>query len=373
MLQCRFQKIVTVLIVFIVATSSIRVQAKQNEEVKIEVCFVLDTTGSMGNLIRGAKQKIWSIANHIVVSTKAGLDPEAAVDVQFSLVGYRDRGDQYITRLTDLNPDIDVIYNELQSYQAQGGGDGPESVNQALYDAVHRITWSSGEAELDPTVKVLFLVGDYPPHMDYEEQQYPETVRQAVDKGIVVNAIQAGNHGPTLPIWKEIATLGGGLYSQIGQSGDMQTIATHYDQDLVALNSKLGQTFLPYGSREQQEASRRKRVESEMMSEHQIADRTSFYARQNRLLAAGDLIDDLDAGLIELSSLNDDTLPIKMRSMTAQERLKFIDSQRQRRTAYQRVILDLAEARESEITKKRSRSSLDNKVIEQINSLLLKQ
>ena len=32
----------------------------------IEVCFVLDTTGSMGGLIKGAKQKIWSIANDII-------------------------------------------------------------------------------------------------------------------------------------------------------------------------------------------------------------------------------------------------------------------------------------------------------------------
>jgi hypothetical protein len=32
----------------------------------IEVAFVLDTTGSMGDLIAGAKQKIWSIANTIV-------------------------------------------------------------------------------------------------------------------------------------------------------------------------------------------------------------------------------------------------------------------------------------------------------------------
>ena len=32
----------------------------------IEVCFVLDTTGSMGGLIEGAKQKIWSIANEMI-------------------------------------------------------------------------------------------------------------------------------------------------------------------------------------------------------------------------------------------------------------------------------------------------------------------
>ncbi|MEP7030249.1 MAG: hypothetical protein ABI830_04880, partial [Pseudolabrys sp.] len=32
----------------------------------VEVAFVLDTTGSMGGLIEGAKRKIWSIATAIV-------------------------------------------------------------------------------------------------------------------------------------------------------------------------------------------------------------------------------------------------------------------------------------------------------------------
>ena len=43
-------------------------KAKKNakkERETIEVCFVLDTTGSMGGLIEGAKQKIWSIASKI--------------------------------------------------------------------------------------------------------------------------------------------------------------------------------------------------------------------------------------------------------------------------------------------------------------------
>jgi len=34
----------------------------------IEVCFVLDTTGSMTGLIEGAKAKIWSIANQLIAA-----------------------------------------------------------------------------------------------------------------------------------------------------------------------------------------------------------------------------------------------------------------------------------------------------------------
>src|ERR1043165_5105833 len=92
---------------------------------RIEVCFVLDTTGSMTGLIEGAKQKIWSIANEI---TSARPTP----DIRIGLIGYRDRGDEYVTKVFDLTNDIDAVYGNSQSFRADGGGDTPESVNEAL-------------------------------------------------------------------------------------------------------------------------------------------------------------------------------------------------------------------------------------------------
>ena len=59
---------------------------------RVEVAFVLDTTGSMSGLLEGAKAKIWDIANVIVSA-------EPTPDVRFGLVGYRDRGDTYITQV----------------------------------------------------------------------------------------------------------------------------------------------------------------------------------------------------------------------------------------------------------------------------------
>ncbi len=56
---------------------------------RLEVCFVLDTTGSMSGLIEGAKQKIWSIANEMI---SAKPTPE----IRLGLIGYRDRGDDYV-------------------------------------------------------------------------------------------------------------------------------------------------------------------------------------------------------------------------------------------------------------------------------------
>ena len=54
---------------------------------------------------------------------------------------YRDRKDAYVTKTYDLSEDIDDIYAKLMKFQAQGGGDTPESVNQAIHEAVTKMKW----------------------------------------------------------------------------------------------------------------------------------------------------------------------------------------------------------------------------------------
>jgi len=154
----------------------------------IEVCFVLDTTGSMSGLIQGAKDKIWSIANELVMS-------KPSPTLQFGLVGYRDRGDAYITKVSDLSDDLDSIHTKLMAFSADGGGDGPESVNQSLHEAVTKMSWSKD----DEVLKIIFLVGDAPPHMDYDEVQYPEICELAMKKDLVINTIQCGTMSSTTP------------------------------------------------------------------------------------------------------------------------------------------------------------------------------
>ena len=139
---------------------------------KIDVVFVLDTTGSMAGLIHAAKEKIWSIA-----TTMASAQP--APEIRMGLVAYRDRGDAYVTQVVDLSTDIDSMYAKLMDLQAAGGGDGPESVNEALAQAVGAESWSQD----DSTYKVIFLVGDAPPHMDYQDDvKYPQTVAARREK-----------------------------------------------------------------------------------------------------------------------------------------------------------------------------------------------
>ncbi len=222
-------------------------QAVKDERPKIEVVFVLDTTGSMSGLIAAAKDKVWAIAN-----TLATADP--APEIKLGLVGYRDRGDAYVTTVTDLTDDLDAVYAELTKFQADGGGDGPESVNQALHEAVTKIGWS-GDGQ---TLRVIYLVGDAPPHMDYENDVlYPAICEAAVKREILINAIQCGSMGGTAEVWQEIAKRAEGQYFQIAADGGRVVAATPFDAKLAELAGKLDATRCYYGTaavREQQEA-----------------------------------------------------------------------------------------------------------------------
>ncbi len=180
---------------------------------QLEVVFVLDTTGSMSGLIKSAKERIWSIA-----SALATVQPTP--EIRMGLVAYRDRGDRYITHVTQLDDDLDAVYRDLIGLAAKGGGDTPESVNQALHEAVTGTGWSEG----DKVLKLIFLVGDAPPKMTYNDDvKFTETCRIATDQGVVINTIQCGNMTQTTRFWRQIAELGLGRMFQVSQSGQARS------------------------------------------------------------------------------------------------------------------------------------------------------
>ncbi len=336
-------------------------QTKSNN-IDVEVCFVLDTTGSMSGLIDGAKRSIWSIAKNIV-----NLMPKP--NVKFCLLGYRDRGDVYITKLTDLDPDIENIYAALKTFQAQGGGDAPESVNQALYESVNHVSWSS-----EPNVlKIIFLVGDAPPHMDYpEEVQYPGTVLQAMKKGITISTIQCGNMQSTTSIWKKIANSGQGVYSKLIQSGNVKVIRTPMDQDFAALNIKLGLTIIPYGISSRQENVIQRQLDIQSDSQSIIADRLSFYSQAPQTKKQTyDLVSDIANGFVSYDDLKSLNLPKDMQAMTPREQISHIKEHSKYREIYNQVIKKLVEEREEYllIHKNNKGMSFDQEVLNGIKTV----
>jgi hypothetical protein len=48
--------------------------------------------------------------------------------VKIGLVAYRDRGDAYVTKKHGLTGDLDAVFENLNAFRADGGGDTPEHV-----------------------------------------------------------------------------------------------------------------------------------------------------------------------------------------------------------------------------------------------------
>ncbi len=335
-----------------------------NERPKVEVVFVLDTTGSMGGLIQAAKEKIWSIA-----TTMASADP--APEIKMGLVAYRDRGDAYVTKVVDLSEDLDSVYATLMDFQAGGGGDEAESVNQALYEAVHNISWSQ-----DPQAyQVVFLVGDAPPHMDYQNDvKYPVTTAAARKKGIVVNTIQCGDYANTTAQWQQIAQLGSGRYFQVGQAGSAVAVATPFDKKLAELSAKLDETRLYYGSTEEKEKKQRKLEAADKLhagaSDAARARRATYNASKSgetNLFGEGELVDDVASGRIELSTVKQEHLPAPMQAMAPAEQKALIAETAERRAELQSQINALSSERSAYLKKKveeggGAKDSLDDKI-----------
>jgi hypothetical protein len=309
-----------------------------NEPPVVEVVFVLDTTGSMGGLIEAAKEKIWSIATTMASA-------ESAPRIRIGLVAYRDRGDAYVTRVVDLSDDLDSMYATLMDFQAEGGGDGPESVNQALYDAVHGISWSSDEG----SYRAVFLVGDAPPHMDYQDDvKYPQTLLAAVERGIVVNTIQCGNQVATGSDWAQIARMTQGRFFQVEQAGSAVAIATPFDARLAQLSRDLDETRLFYGNSEERLEQRKKEQATKKLhaaaSLESRARRATFNVSASgsaNLLGDRDLAADVASGRVDLAEIEPAHLPAAMQALTVEEQKDLLASTASKRNDLQRQMREL--------------------------------
>ena len=311
----------------------------------MEMVFVLDTTGSMGGLLTGAKERIWGIVNEVMQTSSLS-------SVKVGLVAYRDRGDQYITQVLPLTEDLDKVYSTLMDYAAEGGGDEPENVRRALAEGVAKAGWSRPAPR---HAQILFLVGDAPPH-DYADEADPLTTADlAVKQGIIVNTIQCGGSATTKQVWEAIARRGQGQYFLIPQNGGVQTISTPYDEQLSQLGSRLGGTFLAYGGGagvegENFRAARKDVVDKvELTVATQSAPTAAAERSVNKALNSkayiGDLLQDIENGSIKLESVKTEDLPSELQKLSADERTKEIEKRLAERREIRKQILALSKQR----------------------------
>lgn len=306
----------------------------------IDVVFALDTTGSMGGLLDGAKRTIFSIATQIK-------ETNGNASLRIGLVAYRDVHDDYVTRVYPMTEDIDSIFADMSQLTAGGGGDLPEHVNKALSDAL-AMPWR------DKAAKMIFLVGDAPPAAHGDVPDAEVLSAQAASRQITINTVRCGGNGQTEVSWRQIASLAGGEYSSIAQDGGVREIATPYDAEMAAISRRIDETTVIYGDEGDRARYGRKMGAAAAAPAATAASRADYYAKAKPGKASRDdkdLVGGLVEGKVAMESIEADKLPADLRAMSNEERNAALRAKAEERTKLQAELRTLSKKRTEYLAK----------------------
>lgn len=118
-------------------------------KVGLDIALVIDTTSSMQFVIDDVRTRLSALvgAIHRMVPT-----------ARIGIVVYRDTGDDYVVKWTDLSFHTDKLQSFLKNITADGGGDFEEAVRDGLEAAIYELSWRKRSK------RAIILVGGSPPH-----------------------------------------------------------------------------------------------------------------------------------------------------------------------------------------------------------------
>jgi DNA-directed RNA polymerase subunit RPC12/RpoP len=159
----------------------------------LDIAILFDSTGSMGGEINQIKDRISEIGRVLF---------QLVPKTRISICAYRDTTSDYVVKGLPLTGDLGELVGFLSQFEAAGGGDAPEAVDEGL-------RWVIENNEFRPTArKVILIFGDQPPHVGNQV----DCLKLATDfrrGGGIVSTITCRNTKP-LKEFVEIAQLGGG-------------------------------------------------------------------------------------------------------------------------------------------------------------------
>lgn len=146
----------------------------------VDIMFVVDATGSMGDELTYLKTEI----KDVITRSGAALP---GMQIRMGSVFYRDHGDDYVTRPFNFTTDVNKLSAFINNQSAGGGGDFPEAVDEALEAAINNQQWSNAAVN-----RLLFLILDAPPHKAAANiSRLKNVVAAAQQKGIRIIPVSA--------------------------------------------------------------------------------------------------------------------------------------------------------------------------------------
>lgn len=183
---------------------------------QLDLVFVFDDTGSMGDEIAGAKAQSKELTQQIA---------DSGIDAHYGLVSFKDNVDVDLP-LTD---DASKLERAIEELTADGGGDGPEDNFDAIEQALEfDLREGAQKVFIDITDNISHYRGD---GTNISEYTLPEVKTDLMEAGVTYVAVSPGFDDEKASK-KNLAEEVGGLYVDI-DGGDFDKILREITETLV--------------------------------------------------------------------------------------------------------------------------------------------
>jgi hypothetical protein len=217
----------------------VNLDVKKPKITQIELGFVMDATGSMGDEINYLKNELTDVISRIQ-------KPMPCLIIKTGAVFYKDHSDEYVSRCIPLSENTASTITFISEHFGGGGGDYPEAVDVAMEKSINELNWSENNS-----TKLMFLLLDAPPHEDsISLMKMRKYSKLASEKGIQIIPIAAsGINQKTEFLMKSMAIVTNGEYIYItddSKIGNSHIKPSGGESKVTFLNDLLVNTILKY-------------------------------------------------------------------------------------------------------------------------------
>lgn len=300
-------------------------EINNNENTKIQVALLLDTSSSMDGLIDQAKARLWSIVNTLSTLKYQGKNPVLEISLyEYGNDGLSER-ENYIRQVSTFTTDLDLLSEKLFALRTNGG---QEYCGAVIKKSLTQLEWDAKKSSM----KLIYIAGNE--GFDQGNINYTEAISSAVSNKIFVNTIYCGDRQMGInEHWQAGAKKGEGKYFNIDQNRAIRYVETPYDADIERLNTKLNETYYGYGSLGSSKKANQLVQDSNAgsMSKAVYAERAVTKSKAAYKNESWDLVDAYKNDAAFVDKVKNDELPSEFKNLSKaelKEKLKETDKQR---------------------------------------------
>lgn len=229
------KKIIAFILLMMLAIDT-RPQPSDSDSVKplVQLCLIIDVSGSMNNLLLQAQTQIWSLLDYVGEFELKKQHPDVEIAV-ITVGDFVEDGKQVQNKLvSDFTRDFAQLADLM--FELQTGG-GNEFFGQAIDRAVNELNWQESSV-----FKTIMVAGNE--SFAQGPTSYKKACASALKNGVLVNTIFYGNYDPTKNLlWDSAAEIGGGAFTFIEQDQDSLNHETPFDHNVIEQYRKFMETF----------------------------------------------------------------------------------------------------------------------------------